>query len=219
MIYDTSTQKNVKLVRLMSSNDKSYRKSLIIVFAIHMIMFFVVLGAALFANSTALLADSLDFIGDAASYGLTFYVMSRGVLLKASAAIIKAITMLSFSVPMLIYALSQYSMETVPNSEIMNASGLIGLCAHLVCVYYLYKFRKGDSNLLSVWVCTVNDLVSNVLIVIGAFLVHVTNSIIPDIIVATIIVTIAILGACIIFTRALNEIRALRQNNLQELQV
>ncbi|MFI4984177.1 MAG: cation transporter [Rickettsiales bacterium] len=201
------------------SDNSNYCKSLVIVFSIHMVMFFGVLAAGIYANSSALLADSLDFIGDAANYALTFYVMSRGVVMRASAAMLKAVTMLAFGVPMLIYALSQYSGEVVPNSEVMNASGLLGLSAHLICVYYLYKFRKGDSNLLSVWVCTINDLISNVLIVIGAYLVHTTNSIVPDIVVAIIIVAIALIGACIIFARALNEIKAFRLNKLQELKI
>lgn len=203
----------------MADSNHNYRKSLLIVLGIHVVMFFGVLAAGMIANSSALLADSLDFIGDAANYGLTFYVMSRSVMLRAAAAMLKAVTMLSFGIPMLVYTLSKYSAGTVPDAEIMNASGLISIAAHMICVYFLFKFRKGDSNLLSVWICTVNDVISNVLIVIGAYLVYTTNSIIPDIIVATIIVTIAICGACIIFARALNEIKALRLSKLQELRI
>lgn len=191
---------------------KSNKRALHIVFWIHLFMFFVVLTAGLIAKSSALLADSLDFIGDAANYALTLYVLSRGIMMRATASILKAITMLGFGVPMLVYALSRYNSQTVPDYEVMNTSGVIGIIAHLVCIYYLHRFRKGDSNLLSVWICTINDLVSNVLIVIASYFVMATNSIIPDVIAATIIVTIALYGACVILNRALSEIKEFKAN-------
>lgn len=190
---------------------KSNKRSLYIVFWIHFLMFFVVLTAGILAESAALLADALDFIGDAANYALTIYVLSRGVLMRATASILKAVTMLGFGVPMLIYALSRYNSDTVPNYEVMELSGLFGIFAHMVCIYYLFRFRKGDSNLLSVWICTINDLVSNVLIVVASILVMYTDSIIPDVVAATIIVTIALYGACVILTRALSEIKEYNQ--------
>jgi Co/Zn/Cd efflux system component len=195
---------------------KRNKKALWIVFWIHFVMFFVVFTAGIIAESSALLADSLDFIGDAANYALTMFVMSRGVWMRATASILKAVTMIGFGVPMLFYAVSRYSTQTVPNYEVMNEIGMIGIVAHLVCIYYLYRFRKGDSNLLSVWICTINDLVSNVLIVIASYFVMRTNSIVPDVIAATIIVTIALYGACVILNRALSEIKALKQEKEQE---
>jgi Co/Zn/Cd efflux system component len=195
---------------------KNNKKALYIVFWIHLFMFFIVLAAGIIAESSALLADSLDFIGDAANYALTIYVMSRGVMMRASASILKAITMLGFGVPMLIYALTRYNSNTVPNYEVMELSGFIGILAHLICIYYLFRFRRGDSNLLSVWICTVNDLVSNVLIVVASVFVMYTNSIIPDVIAATIIVTIALYGACIILNRALNEIKQFKASQREE---
>ncbi len=191
---------------------KRNKKALWIVFWIHFFMFFVVFIAGIMAESSALLADSLDFIGDAANYALTMFVMSRGVWIRATASIIKALTMLGFGVPMLFYAVSRYTTQTVPNYEVMNATGMVGILAHMICIYYLYRFRKGDSNLLSVWICTINDLVSNVLIVIASYFVMTTNSIVPDVIAATIIVTIALYGACVILNRALSELKALREN-------
>ncbi len=191
---------------------KRNKKALWIVFWIHFFMFFVVFVAGIMAESSALLADSLDFIGDAANYALTMFVMSRGVWLRASASIIKALTMLGFGIPMLFYAISRYTTQTVPNYEVMNLTGMVGILAHMICIYYLYRFRKGDSNLLSVWICTINDLIGNILIVIASYFVMTTNSIVPDVIAATIIVTIALYGACVILNRALSELKALREN-------
>jgi len=188
------------------------KKSLKIVFWIHIFMFFIVFSAWIFSKSSALLADSLDFIGDAANYALTLYVMSRGVMMRATASILKAVTMIAFGFPMLFYAVSKFGTEAVPNYEVMSATGFVGILAHLVCIYFLFRCRKGDSNLLSVWICTINDLISNVLIVIASYFVMITNSIIPDIMAATIIVTIALYGACVILNRALSEIKEFRKN-------
>jgi Co/Zn/Cd efflux system component len=197
----------------INHDTKDNRKSLKIVFYIHMVMFVVVLIAAIKASSSALLADSLDFIGDAASYALSLYVLNKSGLFKAGAAIIKALTMVFFGVPMLVYAIFQYDSNVLPNYEVMSVSGLLAICAHLVCIYYLNSFRNGDSNLLSVWVCTINDLLSNTLTIIAAFLVHITGTIMPDVIAAVIIVSIALYGAFIILRQALKEIKQIKFNS------
>lgn len=190
---------------------KKHRRSLFIVLWIHAFMFFVVLTAAIYADSSALLADSLDFIGDAGSYALSIYVMSRGVLIRAASAILKAVVMLLFGMPMMVYTLLRFNADVIPDPTIMNISGLLGIAAHLVCIYFLINFRKGDSNLLSVWICTINDLVSNILIVIASILISFTNSIVPDIAAALIIITIALYGACVILITALREIKTIKE--------
>lgn len=190
---------------------RKHRRSLFIVLWIHAFMFFVVLAAAIYADSSALLADSLDFIGDAGSYALSIYVMSRGVLIRAASAILKAVVMLMFGMPMMVYTLLRFNTDVIPDPTIMNISGLLGILAHLVCIYFLVNFRKGDSNLLSVWICTINDLISNILIVIASILITFTNSVVPDIVAALIIITIALYGACVILITALREIKTIRE--------
>jgi Co/Zn/Cd efflux system component len=188
-------------------NNAEYKRSLIIVFYIHVVMFFVVFVAGYIAKSTAVLADSLDFIGDAANYALSMYVLNKSLRLRSYAAILKAMTMLCGGIPIFIYALIRYQTGTLPNHEIMSLSGLLGIIAHAVCIYYLYQFRSGDSNLLSVWICTINDLISNVLIIIASILVLLSGSIVPDIFAAVIIVSLAFFGACAILKRAIDEIK------------
>lgn len=192
---------------------KKHKKSLYIVFWIHAFMFFVVLAAAYMADSSALLADSFDFIGDAGSYALSIFVMSRGMFIRAASAILKALVMLLFGMPMMVYTLMRMNTEIIPDPIIMNISGVLGILAHLVCIYFLISFRKGDSNLLSVWVCTINDLISNVLIVIASIAIGVTNSIMPDVITALIIISIALYGACIILVKALKEIKSIKDTD------
>jgi Co/Zn/Cd efflux system component len=89
----------------------------------------------------------------------------------------------------------------------MSWAGMLGIFAHGVCIYYLFQYRTGDSNRLSVWICTINDLVSNILTVIASQLVKLTDSIYPDIIAAALIVAIAIYGAIIILRQAIKELK------------
>lgn len=197
-------------IQLETELSKQHKKNLYTVFWIHAFMFLVVLSAAIYADSSALLADSLDFIGDAGSYALSIYVMSRGVLIRAASAILKAIVMLLFGMPMMVYTIMRLNSEVIPDPIIMNISGILGILAHMVCIYFLISFRKGDSNMLSVWICTINDLISNVLIVIASIAIGISNSILPDIIAAAVIISMALYGACIILITALKEIKSIK---------
>lgn len=191
-------------------SDREYSRVLTIVFVIHIIMFVVSFTAAIIAGSSSVLADSLDFVGDAVSYALSLYVLSKGIFWRAIISIAKAVTMLSFGIPVMVYALARYSSGDTPDYEIMGMAGSLGICAHIVCIFYLFKYRSGDSNRLSVWICTINDLISNVITLIASYLVLITDSIIPDIVAATLIIAIAFCGAIIILRQAVKEIRIYR---------
>ncbi len=192
------------------NESKSYSKALQKVFIIHVFMFVVTFTAAIIANSSSVLADSLDFIGDAINYALAIFVLSRGIIFKALVSITKAVTMLSFGIPVMVYALTRYTAGSVPDYEVMSWAGMLGIFAHGICIYYLFQYRTGDSNRLSVWICTINDLVSNILTVIASQLVKLTDSIYPDIIAAALIVAIAIYGAIIILRQAIKELKSNR---------
>ena len=189
---------------------KDYRRALQIVFIIHIIMFIIAFCAAILGRSTSVLADSLDFIGDAISYAISLYVLKTGMLFRAIVSIAKALTMFTFGIPVLAYAIIRFNEGSLPDPQIMGIAGWLGIIAHIICIYYLYKFRHGDSNQLSVWICTINDLIGNILTVIASFLVLQTGSILPDIISAVMIVVLAIFGAFIILRQAIKEIKAYR---------
>ncbi len=184
-----------------------YRYALCVVFGIHIFMFIVSFTAAILGKSSAVMADSIDFIGDAASYALSMYVLTKAKSIRATVSIAKAVTMIVFSLLVIVYTVIRIKEGVPPDYQIMVLSGSLGIASHLVCVYYLYKFRNGDSNQISVWVCTINDLISNSLTVIASYFVMITNSIIPDIIAAFVIVSIAIYGALTILRKAIKEIR------------
>lgn len=194
---------------------EDYRKALHKVFAIHIFMFIVSFTAAILARSSSVFADSIDFIGDAGGYALSLYVLRKKQVVRAAVSIAKSFTMMGFGLLVLIYALQRYIEGTIPDYEIMTLAGFAGIASHLVCIAFLWKFRKGDSNQISVWICTINDLFCNSITVIAAFLVWYTNSIIPDIVASILIVSIAIYGAWVILKRALKEIKDYRAEKYQ----
>ena len=192
---------------------KGYKKALFIAFGIHIAMFIISFFSAIVSTSTAVLADSMDFIGDALSYAVSFYVLSKPQIVRSVFSIFKAFTMISFGVPVLVYSVVRISDSTAPDYIIMNAAGMMGIISHLICIYFLYQYRKGDSNQTSVWICTINDLIGNILTVVASIIVMYTDSVIPDVIAALIIVGLAIYGAFIILKQAIKEIREYRSAN------
>lgn len=192
---------------LLKENNLGYFKALKLVFVIHVIMFVVTFIAASIAKSSALYADSLDFIGDAASYFISFYVLGRSQILQSMVALSKAVIMMLYGIPVLYNSLANYNSGLLPQYEIMSVVGFIGIFAHIICIYILMPFQRSDSNRLSVWICTINDLLCNVLTVLASFLVMKTQSILPDTIVSTIIVAIAFLGAFVILKQSIKEIK------------
>jgi len=200
----------VTVKKYQRPDDNLYAHALKKVFIIHIFMFIVAFTAAIIARSSSVLADSLDFVGDAISYALSLYVLSKGAIWATIIAIAKAVTMLSFGVPVMFYALLRFEDGAAPNYEIMNISGLLGIISHIICLRILFKFKSGDSNRLSVWICTINDLLSNIITVMAAAAVMITGSVIPDIVAAMIIIMIAIYGAIIILKQAIKEIKQLK---------
>lgn len=188
-------------------NLAEYRKALNIVFVIHIFMFIVSFAVAILSKSTSVFADSVDFIGDAAGYALSMYVLNKRQIVRATVSIAKSFTMMCFGTLVIVYAIQRFIEGDVPNYEMMLFAGFAGIFSHIICIYYLWPFSKGDSNQISVWICTMNDLLCNFFTVIAAFLVHKTNSIIPDLISAALIVGVAFCGSFIILKQALKEIK------------
>ena len=194
------------------NNDRAYRKALSRVFILHVIMFCIAFTAAIIGRSSSVLADSLDFIGDAMNYAVSMLIVNRSIMVRSTIAITKAVTMLGFGLPVMIFSLIRVSEGSVPDYEVMTWAGVIGIISHLYCISVLYKFRSGDSNRLSVWICTINDLLSNIITLIASQMVRFTGSIIPDIVAASVIVGIAIIGAIVILKQAIQEIKIHKAN-------
>jgi Co/Zn/Cd efflux system component len=147
-------------------------------------MFLVIMVAALYGKSTALLADSLDNLGDALTYGLSLYAVSRGPTLKARVALFKGILILLAACAVAGQIVYKLFVPSVPIYEVMGAFSLLGLAANLLCLYLLWRHRHEDVNMSSVWECSRNDVASNLSVFVAAGAVWLTGSGWPDILIA-----------------------------------
>ena len=184
------------------------RGTLKIVLVINAVMFLVVVVAALFGNSTALLADSLDNLGDALTYGLSLYVVSRGAAAKARVALFKGglIFLGAFAVAaQIVYRLF---VPSAPLFEIMGAFSLLGLAGNSICLFLLWRHRHEDVNMSSVWECSRNDIASNLSVFVAAGAVWLTGSGWPDLVVALGLVWLLTRSAIRVISSAWVEYRA-----------
>lgn len=184
------------------------RGTLRIVLGVNAMMFLVIALAAFYGNSTALLADSLDNLGDALTYGLSLYAVSRGAAVKAKVALFKG--GLIFLAACAVMAQVTYKMfvPSVPVFEVMGAFSLLGLTANSLCLYLLWRHRHEDVNMSSVWECSRNDIASNLSVFVAAGAVWLTGSGWPDILVALGLVWLLIRSSIRVVSSAMVELRA-----------
>lgn len=164
------------------------RVTLRAVLAINAVMFLVVAGAALYADSSALLSDSLDNLGDAITYALSLWAVALGTEAKARVALVKGVLILTAA--LMVAAQIGYKLlhPAVPVFETMGIFSLAGLVANGVCLYLLWRHRFEDVNMSSVWECSRNDIVSNLAVLLAAALVWITGSGWPDLLIASLLV-------------------------------
>ncbi len=170
-------------------------------------MFVVELVFGLLAGSMALLADSLDMLGDALVYGFSLYVISRGLVWKARAAVAKAAVMGLFGAFVLGQLLYRLIYPQVPSFETMGAVGALALVANGACFALLWRHRAEDINMRSVWLCSRNDLLANVLVLLAALAVWMLGSPWPDIVVGALICALFLRSALIVAREAREELR------------
>ncbi len=159
------------------------RNVLVAVLAINGLLFFVECAAGLLASSTALVADSLDMLGDALVYGFSLYVVARNDLWKARAASVKGWIMMGFGVFVLAQAGYKVLFPEVPSFQIIGVIGLLALTANSVCLGLLWRHRADDINMTSVWLCSRNDIIANVSVLFAGLCVWAFASQLPDVIV------------------------------------
>ena len=184
------------------------RGTLRIVLGINGVMFLVIMVAALYGKSAALLADSLDNLGDALTYGLSLFAVSRGAAVKAKVALFKG--GLIFLAACVVVGQIAYKVfvPSVPVFEVMGAFSLLGLAANSLCLYLLWRHRHEDVNMSSVWECSRNDIASNLAVFVAAGAVWLTNSGWPDILIAIGLVWLLIRSSIRVISSAVAELRA-----------
>jgi Co/Zn/Cd efflux system component len=183
-------------------------KTLRIVLAINTILFLVEFGAGLVASSTSLMADSLDSLGDALVYAVSLYVLARSDQWRAGAAMLKGVIMLSFGIAVTIALLGKILSPVVPVAEMIGGFGLFALACNATCLYLLTRHRSDDLNMESVWLCSRNDIVANVGVLMAGAGVALTGSMWPDLVVGAIIAILFLKSALYVISKAWREIRA-----------
>ena len=171
------------------------RRVLIVVMLINLAMFAVEFGGGLIARSSALMADSVDMLGDAFVYALSLYALHRGARWEAGAAIVKGALICAFGIAIMFEIADKLVNGVPPSSTLMLVFGGLALVANLICLALLWRFRKANVNMSSTFECSRNDVISNVGVLIAAAAVAATASPWPDIIVGGIIAALFLKSA------------------------
>lgn len=186
----------------------SYQRALIAVIAINAVMFLVEMTAGLVSGSQALKADALDFAGDTATYGLSLFVIGASLKTRARASLIKGASLAAIA--MLVLAMTGFRMinGAPPEAGTMGLIGLLALAANLTSVLILLRWRDGDSNVRSVWLCSRNDAIGNVGVIVAGGLVAATGTAWPDLVVAALLASLFLKSAAAITVQALSELKS-----------
>jgi Co/Zn/Cd efflux system component len=184
------------------SIQKRQSGTLKIVLAINAVMFLVIAAAALYAGSTALLAESLDNLGDAFTYALSLWAVRAGLRLKARVAFFKGLLILLAALAVLGQIVYRLINPAVPLFEIMGIFSLLALLANGACVVLLWRHKTEDINMSSVWECSRNDIVANLSVFMAAGGVWVTGSNWPDLLVASLLVAFLLRSAVRVLSSA-----------------
>lgn len=179
-----------------------YRKILWVALIVNAIMFVVEVFSGVQADSVSLLADSLDFLGDAANYGISLWVLGMGLAIRAKASLFKAVSMAVFGIWVLGSAVWHVATGVLPNAQVMGLVGVLALVANLGVAALLYAYRNGDSNMRSVWLCTRNDALGNIAVILAAAGVSGTGASWPDLVVASIMASLALHSAWAVIVQA-----------------
>jgi len=191
---------------LMAHNDPHWRTILWIALVANAAMFLVEIAAGIAADSRALQADALDFFGDAANYAISLGVAGMALAWRARAALIKAATMLGFGLWVIGYAIYGFFGVADPEAQTMGLIGSLALLVNVAVALLLFRYRTGDTNMQSVWICSRNDAIGNLAVLAGALGVFGTGRAWPDLLVASIMAGLAIWGSVEVFGKAREEL-------------
>lgn len=184
-----------------------YKKALWIVLVLNLSMFFVEIVTGIKSGSTSLLSDSLDFLGDSANYLISLIVLPMALSYRAKASMVKGLTMGVFGLFILITTIYRAFYGEVPSYSEMSIVGFLALLVNVSALLILLKFRDGDSNVRSVWVCSRNDAIGNVAVILAGIAVYFFQSKYPDLIVAFILAFLALQASQEIIKRAWVELK------------
>ena len=187
-----------------------YRKVLWAALAINLVMFFVEVLGGFSSGSVSLMADAIDFFGDAANYAVSLAVLGMSLLWRARAAVLKGLTMGLFGLLVLAKALWSFKTGAAPEPYTMGVIGAIALAANASVAFMLYAYREGDANMRSVWLCSRNDAIGNIAVMLAALGVFGSGSAWPDLLVAIIMASLCLSAALHVLKRASVELASIQ---------
>ena len=202
-----------------SAANPRYRKILWIALAINLTMFGVEIGAGLQSGSVSLLADAIDFFGDSANYAVTLVVLGMVPLWRTRAALLKGGSMLLFGAFILAKTFWALGHGIAPAAITMGVVGLVALLANVAVALMLYAWREGDANMRSVWLCSRNDALGNIAVMLAALGVLNTGSGLPDLAVALVMALLALTGGWSVVRQAIGELAQAKNNTRQTPQL
>jgi len=185
-----------------------YKRALLAVILINAVMFFVEFTAGLKSGSQALLADALDFAGDSATYTISLLVIGSSLRMRAVASLFKGASLGLIAAIILGTSLYRFLGDMVPAAETMGLIGFVALLANLTSLLILMRWRDGDSNVRSVWLCSRNDAIGNVGVIIAGIVVAITGAAWPDLLVAVLLATLFLRSAVSIISQARAELKS-----------
>ena len=185
-----------------------YKRALLAVILINAVMFFVEITAGLKSGSQALLADALDFAGDSATYTISLLVIGASLRTRAMASLFKGGSLAFIAILILGTSLYRFLGDTVPTAETMGIVGFLALLANLTSLLILMRWRDGDSNVRSVWLCSRNDAIGNVGVIIAGIVVAITGSAWPDLVIAILLATLFLRSSTSIISQARAELKS-----------
>jgi Co/Zn/Cd efflux system component len=188
--------------------DPRYRRVLWIALVVNALMFGVEIVGGWAAGSVALLADAVDFFGDAANYGISLFVLGLAPIWRSRTALVKGATMGAYGVFVIGSALAHLAAGIVPAAQTMGAIGVAALAANGLVAVLLFAFRNGDANMRSVWLCTRNDMIGNLAVLLAALGVWQAGSGLPDLFVAMVMGVLGLTAARSVIVQARGEMDA-----------
>jgi len=186
--------------------DAVYRRVLWTVLVINAVMCVIEWTAGWLARSVALQADALDFLGDTATYAITLLVLGYGPRMRSGAGLLKGLSLVVFGLWVMVETAGRLIEPALPKAPTMSAVGTLALAANLLCAALLYRFRDGDSNMRSVWLCSRNDAVANAAVIGAGFAVWWSHTQWPDLAVGFVIAALALHAGGSILRQAAGEL-------------
>lgn len=188
--------------------DSVFRRVLWVALLSNFVMFGVEMGASWYSESMALQADALDFFGDAANYGISLFVLGMALRYRSYAALFKSLTMAAFGLWVIVSAVERSIYGSVPEPITMGSIAVLALVVNVGVAILLYRYRAGDSNTRSIWLCSRNDAIGNVAVMLAAAGVFTLSSRWPDLLVATLIASLSLSAAAQVIRQAVVELRS-----------